>query len=270
MDFPTRNLYRSAIEQLARGSNHTEIDIARRAIRIAQAASPMPDDIRRTDPGYYLINDGRKQFETDLGFRQSLRMRLSRQNQTYGIGGYTAAIGLLTAGLLAIPLAILAGGGIPGGQLIVLGLLGAISATDAAVALVNRTVSFGFCAGVPALALRDGVPRNLRTLIAVPTMLTTQAAIAEQIERLEIHYLASPDDNLHFAFLSDWTDADTEHAEGDEELLGFAADGIARLNQRYGPVEGGARFLLLHRRRIGHRAKIAGLAGNASVASFMN
>ena len=29
MDFPTRNLYRSAIEELARGSKHTEIDIAR-------------------------------------------------------------------------------------------------------------------------------------------------------------------------------------------------------------------------------------------------
>ena len=29
MDFPTRNLYRSAIEELARGSNRTELDIAR-------------------------------------------------------------------------------------------------------------------------------------------------------------------------------------------------------------------------------------------------
>ena len=32
MDFPTRNLYRSAIEELARESDHTEIEIARRAV----------------------------------------------------------------------------------------------------------------------------------------------------------------------------------------------------------------------------------------------
>ena len=32
MDFPTRNLYRSAIEELARGSKRSEIDIARRAV----------------------------------------------------------------------------------------------------------------------------------------------------------------------------------------------------------------------------------------------
>ena len=39
MDFPTRNLYRSAIEELARGSKHTEIDIARRAVRAAEQAA---------------------------------------------------------------------------------------------------------------------------------------------------------------------------------------------------------------------------------------
>src|SRR5579872_1898258 len=40
MDFPTRNLYRSAIEQLACGSNRAEIDVARRAVvAAAQAAS---------------------------------------------------------------------------------------------------------------------------------------------------------------------------------------------------------------------------------------
>jgi cyclic beta-1,2-glucan synthetase len=29
MDFPTRNLYRGAIEKLARGANRTELDVAR-------------------------------------------------------------------------------------------------------------------------------------------------------------------------------------------------------------------------------------------------
>ena len=100
------------------------------------------------------------------------------------------------------------------------------------------------------MALRDGVPSHLRTLVAVPTLLTTHEAIEEQIERLEIHYLASPEGNLHFALLSDWVDAMTEHLEGDAALLAAAAEGIAGLNQRHGAMPGGDRFLLLHRRRV--------------------
>ena len=129
--------------------------------------------------------------------------------------------------------------------------LGAIPAIDAAVALVNRGVTGSFGARLlPALALRDGVPSHLRTLVAVPTLLTTHESIEEQIERLEIHYLASPEGNLHFALLSDWVDAMTEHLEGDAALLAAAAEGIARLNQRHGAMPGGDRFLLLHRRRV--------------------
>ena len=132
-----------------------------------------------------------------------------------------------------------------------LGALGAIPAIDAAVALVNRAVNLGFAATLlPALELRDGVPSHLRTLVAVPTLLTTLEGVEELIERLEIHHLASPEGDLHFALVTDWTDAASEHAEGDAPLVVAAADGIARLNLRYGPAPGGPRFLLLHRRRV--------------------
>ena len=102
---------------------------------------------------------------------------------------------------------------------------------DAAIALVNRAVTRGLGATIlPGLALRDGIPSHLRTMIVVPALLTTRAAIEEHIERLEIHHLASPDVELHFALLSDWTDASTEHTAGDAALLDIAAQGIARLN----------------------------------------
>ena len=98
-------------------------------------------------------------------------------------------------------------------------MLGAIPAIDAAVALVNRGVTRGFGATLlPALELRGGIPAHLRTLVAVPTLLTTLEAIEEQIERLEIHYLASPEGDLHFALLSDWVDAATEQRRGRRRL----------------------------------------------------
>ena len=87
-------------------------------------------------------------------------------------------------------------------------------------------------------------------MVVVPSLLTTRAALEEQIERLEIHYLASPEGELYFALLSDWTDAPTENAPGDETLLAMAGEAIARLNRLHGKGSAGDRFLLLHRRRV--------------------
>ena len=92
---------------------------------------------------------------------------------------------------------------------------------------------------LPRLALRDGVPADLRTLVVVPTLLTGHAQIAEQIERLEVHYLANSDGDLRFALLSDWKDAPQENLPGDDELLAATIDGIARLNRRHGPAPDG-------------------------------
>jgi cyclic beta-1,2-glucan synthetase len=254
MDFPTRNLYRSAIEELARGSNRTELDVAHRAIQAAQL--PVSPDLsveqrRHADPGYHLLAGGRHVFETTIGFRPPLTAWPARFSRAVGVRGYAAAGAAVAAMLLAIPLLIMHTQGIAPLWLTLLCVLGAIPAIDAAVALVNRGITRGFGATLlPALELRNGVPADLRTIIAVPTLLTTAPAIEAQIEHLEIHHLASPEGDLHFALLSDWLDAATEHVDGDAALLATAVAGIARLNRRYGPAPGGDRFLLLHRKRV--------------------
>ena len=56
---------------------------------------------------------------------------------------------------------------------------------------------------------------------------------------------------MRFAVLSDWTDASAASAPGDDATLDAAREGIARLNRRHGTTaDGGARFLLFHRRRL--------------------
>ncbi|MBL9033415.1 MAG: glycosyl transferase [Rhodospirillaceae bacterium] len=253
MDFATRNLYRSAVEALARGANSSEIEVAQKAVLAAQsgpAGGGDTDQDRRADPGYHLLAGGRRAFEAAIGYRPPHAV-IGRWIRSTGMTGYLSATAAVAAMLLAIPLSGAAGSGLGGGWLWLIGALGVMPAIDAAVALVNRGVSQSLGATrLPALALREGVPSELRTMVAVPTMLTTKAAIEEQVERLEIHHLASPKGALHFALLSDWQDAATEHVDGDAELLAAAADGIAELNRRYGTAPGGPRFLLLHRRRV--------------------
>ena len=84
MDFTSRDDYRHAIEALARGSERPELEIAQAALRHAEGAhretpgATDDDDARSRDAGYYLIGRGRVQFERDIGFRPTLRLRLSR------------------------------------------------------------------------------------------------------------------------------------------------------------------------------------------------
>src|SRR6185295_10497497 len=95
------------------------------------------------------------------------------------------------------------------------------------------------------------VPWTFRTMVVVPTLLAARAEIDDQMERLEVHYLANPDGDLRFGILSDWTDAPQETMPDDEVLLAAARERIAGLNQRHGPApDGGHRFFLFHRRRL--------------------
>ncbi|HET6198219.1 MAG TPA: glucoamylase family protein [Acetobacteraceae bacterium] len=247
MDFATRNLYRSAIEELGRSAPITELEIAQRVLAVAAAAT----DPRERDPGYYLVSDGRRKFERLIGYRPRLRDLPGRITFTVGAADYVAAIAFTSAMILSLPLALLQHAGVHGSLLFIFGILGAAPAMEIAVALVNRLVTRGVRARqLPGLALRDGVPAELRTLVVMPVLLNSRAAVEQHLHRLEIHYLASPDEQLHFALLSDFVDADSERTPQDEALLDVAILGVARLNLRYGKAAAGERFLLLHRRRV--------------------
>ena len=250
MDFPTRNLYRTAIEDLARSSPCSEVEIATSAVEAASVAKVTASDQRCADPGYFLIAAGRPTLEAIIGYRAPVRHWPLRFSRVVGIQGYGAVILAVAVLILFVPL--LALSTIIGiAWLILLALLGAIPALDAAVSFVNAVVTRSVGATLmPAMELRDGVPAHLRTLVAVPVMLTSLGNIADQIDGLEIHHLASLEGDVHFALLSDWTDAETMTVAGDDTLLLAAAEGIAQLNARYPALPGGDRFVLFHRRRV--------------------
>ncbi len=256
MDFATRNLYRSAIEQLARHSAYTELEIADKVIAAARNDGDDSDRVsegaseRIRDPGYFLLSRGRHAFERAIGYRAPWRNWLARLNVMLGPVGYISTVLLTGVALLLLALWPIHAFGVSPGWLIALTLVGIIPALDVGVALVNRVVMDNVGAMMlPALELRDGVPDSLRTMVVIPVLLTNAAAIEEQIERLEVHYLASVRGEVYFALLSDWMDADTQHRPDDLALLQLAIDGIARLNRSHGEPDGSMRFHLLHRRR---------------------
>ena len=264
MDFPTRDFYRHAIEELARGSALTEIDVTRRALRAARlAAKPIKENTdvqtaRWSDPGYYLISRGRIPFEKELGFRVPLKTRLLRFYVRWATPAYLGTLVLCTGAMLALPLYRSFHAGTPWRALLFLGLAGLIPASDLALAFVNRLVTDSLGPKtLPKLDFKTGIPADYPTLLVIPTLLTSPTALQEHLERLEIHYLSNPEGQLQFALLTDWADASTEHATDDQTLLKAARDGIRQLNERYpwSAIEPRSRFFMFHRRRLWNPAE---------------
>ncbi len=261
MDFPTRDRYRAGVEELARGSRLPEVEVARRAVAKAhaaaaasgqRAAAAAPDPARLADPGFYLISQGRAGFERDLGYRAPWRKRLGRFWLANAPHGYVWTVVVAALVVLAFPLVLTAARGAGPLALAVLAVVALVPASELAVAIVNRVVSDVVGPRrLPKLELAGGVPEPLRTLVAVPTLLVSEREVREEVERLEVRFLANDDGDVRFALVSDWVDAPSEILPADARLLAAARDGIAELNERYGPApDGGPRFYLFHRRRL--------------------
>ena len=163
MDFATRNLYRTAIEKIARHSKLTELQVTRMALDTAQQEGERSGhensdvDRRKGDPGYHLIGGGKVPFKARCGFKPPLRTRLHRLISASGIGGYASAVVLLAAAILSVPLYGLSDAGIGALCLVSLAVLGLIPAIDAAIAFANRAVTAVFG---PSVLTRAGAARG--------------------------------------------------------------------------------------------------------------
>lgn len=257
MDFASRNLYRDAIEDLARHSDASELDLAERVLATAAAVPEADGDriseaeiLRRSDPGWHLLAEGRAAFERQIGYRYRGR---HRPQVRPGLAGYLVSILCVTLGLLALSawgLLALSGPSVSWTVLALWGLAAIIPASAVAQLVADRLVAWAVPAtALPGLALEGGVPAALRTLVVVPTLLTNAADLSEQLEGLEVHYLSGAQGDVTFAILTDGLDAPRQHMPEDAPLVALIGLEVARLNQLYGAGPAGPRFLHLHRDR---------------------
>ena len=208
MDFATRNAYRDVIERLARRSHLPETEIAQRAVAMAESA---PQGSKAREPGYFLLGKGCRKLEREIGFRRRARDIPALVTQKGGLPGYIASVAVLTLAILALPSLALVGQNAGGGAVLLLALAGLLPAIDLAIAIVNQAITHEVKPQlVPSLELPKGVPDGARTLVAMPTLLSDAGSIDELINRLEIHHLATQQDNVFYALVSDGTDSEIE------------------------------------------------------------
>ncbi len=248
MDFFTRDRYRHGIEELAKQSPYSELEIAHKVIdKVQHISDDFSGDKRQQDPGYYLIGSGRYAFEKEVDFRPSLKQRLLRAYIAQSGFVYISTLVLLTLLLLILPFNASVGAGLGGLLLFFVMLCSLFPASDIVVGLVNRLIIAGLPPRhLPRWDFKDGIPETLKTFVVVPTMFVNESGVKEQIKEMEIRYLSNPGTHVYFALLSDWNDADQETMPNDEPLLNLATNGIIALNRKYGAE----RFFVFHRQRL--------------------
>jgi cellobiose phosphorylase len=147
--------------------------------------------------------------------------------------------------------------GASGGQAVlaaVTALLLAFPASEWAVQIVHQSIC-AYCQSRPLLRYdySTGIPDDAAAMVVVPVIWTSPSQVRESAERLELHYLANRDPNLHFALLGDFADADAETKEEDQAIADEAVRAIEALNRAYGS-EGGSTFHVYIRRRTWNEA----------------
>jgi cellobiose phosphorylase len=254
MDFATRDHYRRTVESIARRSPLAESEVARQAIQLAQAGSGTGDE-RTQHVGFYLIDQGLPQLEHAAHVRGSTVGTFRGPSGRFPLFIYLGGIFLLaaigTGGLVARAKADAS----PSWILAVVGILASLCASQLAVSLVNWLATVLTTPHLlPRMDYSNGIPPRSRTLVVIPTMLSSAAELADLVEALEVRFLANRDENLPFALLTDLSDAAQETLPEDEALVSLAKASIEELNAKYGSPD---RFLLFHRpRRFNPRDRI--------------
>lgn len=279
MDFATRDAYRHVIENLAKTSTMTEVEVAKRALALSQHAATKKYDVdtRTLHIGFYLVGRGLDVLELAIGAHYSWASQCLRRMKRSPLGLYLGAIALMALMVTAILINHSAAHGVSDEMLIALSIVTLLATSQLSVALVNWLVTLlATPHPLPRMDYSKGIPNTAKTLVVVPTMLINEEGVENLCESLEVAYLANRDPSLRFCLLTDFMDAATETMAEDGALLAQVSLKIAQLNSLYGYVDPllaasqlQSPFLLLHRARrwnaeeqvwMGHERKRGKLA----------
>ncbi|HEX7240419.1 MAG TPA: hypothetical protein VF263_09150 [Longimicrobiaceae bacterium] len=245
-DEETRGEYLRVLRDLARRGGTAPEEVAERVLRKAvKAAADPAAPPAAGHVGYWLVGSGALDFEAGLGLRPGLRGRVRRHPApsylALAVGFHAAAAGAVAAGAAAA--------GTRGWLLAAVTVLALAFMVEPALFVARQLLRPLFPPRMlPRLALPDGIPDELRTLVVVPTLLSGPEDARDQVLLLERMARGHTDPNLRFALLSDFPDAPEQTLPGDATVLAAAEAALAELNARHRDALGD-RFFVLHRER---------------------
>ncbi len=235
MEFATRDRYRHATERIAKEARRTEAEVAAEAIQLARtSADGTRSDDRATHVGFYLVGKGLRDLERAAGVKASLGKVLrgigNRFPLFFYLGGIAAITGVATTGLVVFAHS----AGVTTQALAPVVVLCLLATSQLAVTVVNWLATLVVTPRpLPRMDFSAGIAAEARTLVIVPTMLTSARSVEDLVEALEVRFLGNRDAHLHFGLLTDFPDASEESLPSDEPLLALVEARIDELNRKY-------------------------------------
>ena len=106
---------------------------------------------------------------------------------------------------------------------------------------------------IPKLDYSKGIPKESKTMVVIPTIVSDTKKIKEMFDTLETFYIINKSDNLYFTLLGDAKTSNKEKEDYDEEITNFGLEYAEKLNKKYGKEI----FYFLYRKRIWHEGENA-------------
>ncbi|MEO8294085.1 MAG: glucoamylase family protein [Gemmatimonadota bacterium] len=249
MTFATRDRYRHIVERIARRSGIGEELVAALAVDLANSAGTRNGvNLREHHVGFYLVDNGLGQLEERTRYRlkpmEAIHRTVLHHPNVVFVGGIVSATAAALAALVMLA------GPMADHYLVPILLVGLLPAAELAVNAVNQLVTaFLPPRTLPKLDFHEyGIPPECRTVVVVPTLFENVDGVREALENIEAQFLANREANIHFAVLSDFTDAIAEVSDSDAAIVAAATEGVRALNARY-PRPEEDQFYLFHRPR---------------------
>ena len=250
MDFLSRDRQRQAVEGLAEPSGEAQVRVALRAVESARQASAAGTTTdRAAHVGYHLIDRGRRDLESDVAYVPGALNRTLGFLSTHASGVYLGTIAISTVALLSLGVEYGRQAGASSIVQVGIALLLLLPASEVAISCIQRLIARLIPPKrLPRLDFSAGVPESARTMVIVPTMLTSATGVDTLLTHVEVLALGNLDPCVHFAILTDFADAGTRATPGDAAILERARTGVEILNLKLG-ADHADRFFLFHRGR---------------------
>lgn len=246
MDFYTRDNYRHVVEKLSKYSTKTESEVAALAI---QLSADNKDDSRKKHVGYFLIDKGLQQLEKAAEVKLPLSNKLQKTITNRPLFWYMATIAIFTFLLCWFIISSNYIYPFKNWQLCIVALIGCIAASQSAILITNWLANlFISPQPLPKMDYSDGIPDSYKTLVVIPTLISSTGEIDHILEALEVRFVANQDPNLYFGLLTDFKDAGEGQLKEDDALISHVQKGIENLNKKYA-AEARNAFMLFHRDR---------------------
>lgn len=211
LDFDTRNMYRTSIQEISKKANVSEVYTATKLIEIAKE--------KNEHIGRYIIENKKIELLKKLDYKFKLKDSILEFIKRHKFIEYVLAIYIPTI-VFSILLA---------KRYFYLAL---IPISEVFVFITNRILSKII---KPKILPRLGeIAEDVNTFVIVPTLLNNKERVKSLIGGLEVYYLGNKMDNIYFALLGDASESDTEIKEYDQDIINTGIEETKKLNEKYG------------------------------------